>query len=58
MAAKRLEQNQRILLRKDKWCAFQGADDEYQLLDHAEVVPQSDLKKLPSDAFYLPMHGV
>ena len=27
-------------------------------MDHAEVVPQSDLKKLPSDAFYLPMHGV
>ena len=58
MAAKRLEQNQRILVRKDKWCAFQGAVDEYQVLDHAEVVPQSDLKKLPSDTFYLPMHGV
>ena len=58
MAAKCLEQNQRILLKKDKWCDFQGAVDEYQVLDHAEVVPQSDLKKLPSDAFYLPMHGV
>ena len=56
MAAKCLEQNQRILLRKDKWCAFQGAVDEYKVLDHAKVVPQSDFKKLPSDAFNLPMH--
>ena len=27
-------------------------------MQHAELVPDIDLKKLPSQSYYLPMHGV
>ena len=45
-------------MKKDKWWSFQETVDEYEVLDHAEIVPKRDLEKLPSDAFYLPMHRV
>lgn len=32
--------------------------DEYFQLDHAEMVPPSDLEKPPDKVFYMPMHAV
>ena len=57
-AQKRFVQNERSLRCKGNWDAFALTVSEYDDLGHSEKVPPSDLKKEPSDVFYLPMHGV
>ncbi len=57
-AVRRYHQNERSLTKKGTWLNFHESVCEYVLLNHAEPVPPSDLKKPPSDTYYLPMHEV
>lgn len=50
---RRLQQNKRSLIRKEKWSDFTQAVVEYPDLGHAELVPPNDLQKDPSKT-YLP----
>ena len=54
----RFLQNERILTPKGQWDSFNTGLEEYVTLDHAELVPPSDLDKPVSQTFYFPMHGV
>ncbi len=55
-AISRLLSNERSLSSKDKLQAFQVVVSEYLSLDHAEVIPSSELHLKPH--CYLPVHGV
>ena len=44
--------------KQDRWNDFHKGVNEYLEMQHAEFVPDVDLKKLPSQSYYLPMHGV
>ncbi len=55
-AVSRLLANERSLLAKDKLDAFHTVVREYLSLDHAEIVPPSELHSTPH--CYLPVHGV
>ncbi len=54
-AMSRLFANEKTLRSKDKLDAFHSVVREYFTLDHAELVPASDINK-PS--YYLPVHAV
>ncbi len=56
LALKRLLSNEKTLKKKDKLLDFQGALVEYLTLDHAEVIPPTQIANDPH--FYLPVHGV
>jgi len=56
MAVSRLLANERSLSSKGKLEAFDVVMREYMTLDHAELVPKSDLSTRPH--CYLPVHGV
>ena len=58
IAEKRFLQNERALMRKGTWDAFNAAVKEYPDLGHAEEVPTADRSKPPGECYYLPMHGV
>ena len=56
-ALQRYVSNERALMRKGTWEAFQKVIQEYLDLGHAQPVPSSSLD--PSlETYYLPMHGV
>ena len=56
-ALQRYVSNERALMRKGTWEAFQKVIQEYLDLGHAQPVPPSSLD--PSlECYYLPMHGV
>ncbi len=55
-AVSRLLANERSLSAKDKLDAFHTVVREYLSLDHAEIVPPSELHSTPH--CYLPVHGV
>lgn len=57
-AVRRFVGLERSLHSKHQWEEFGNVMDEYFQLRHAELVPQCDLDKPPSDVFYLPMHAV
>lgn len=57
-AVKRYNSNQRSHKRKGTWDIYRRAVDDYHNLDHAEVVPHSDIGKPVTDVYYLPMHGI
>ena len=44
--------------KQDRWNDFHKEVNEYLEMQHAGFVPDIDLKKLPSQSYYLPMHGV
>ena len=50
--------NERSILRKGTWKAFQAVVQEYLDLGHAEPVPDSQMTRSPANTFYLPMHDV
>lgn len=50
--------NERSLLSKGEWESFSAAVDNYFEWNHAEEVPEADLRKPAAETFYLPMHGV
>ncbi len=56
MAISRLHANERSLSAKGKLEAFNVVMTEYLTLDHAEIVPFSELTRQPQ--CYLPVHGV
>ncbi len=55
-AVSRLFASERTLSRHDKLEAFSTVMKEYLTLDHAEVIPKSDILLHPH--YYLPVHGV
>ncbi len=55
-AMSRLFANERSLTAKDKLVAFSAVMTEYLTLDHAEVIPKSEVSRHPH--CYLPVHGV
>ena len=57
-AIRRFVHLEQSLLAKGKSQEFHSVMEEYFDLDHAEVVPFSDLDKPPHQSFYLPMHAV
>ena len=56
-ALQRYLSNEKSLMRKGNWQAFQKVIQEYLDLGHAQLVPPSTLK-LSTESYYLPMHGV
>ena len=46
------------LYSKGQFREFAKVMNEYFMMDHAEPVPVTDLKKSPNEVFYLPMHAV
>lgn len=58
MAVKRFLHLERSLHAKDQFKEFSSVVNEYFELNHAELVPLSDLAKPPKEVFYLPMHAV
>ena len=56
-ALQRYLSNEKSLMRKGNWQAFQNVIQEYLDLGHAQLVPASTLK-LSTESYYLPMHGV
>ena len=57
-AVRRYLSLERSLLNSGRKEEFDAVMKEYFELDHAEVVPISDLNKAPEEVFYLPMHAV
>ena len=57
-AVRHLLQTERVLKCKGSWNQFRLAVKEYFVMDHAEVVPETDLTRPKGDCYYLPMHGV
>lgn len=57
-AQKRFLSHERSLKRKGMFESFTQVLGEYGELGHAEKVPEKDLNKPDSSAFYLPMHSV
>ncbi len=55
---RRYNQNKTSLLKKGKWESFHAGLDEYRIMNHAEIVPTSEVKSPPGEVFYLPTHGV
>ena len=55
---KRYLSNERTLKKHDRWDDFNKGVNEYLEMQHAELVPDIDLKKPSSQSYYLPMHGV
>ncbi len=55
-AIKRFLQNERSLKRKRKLQEFNSALQEYLELEHAELIPSTEISV--SVAYYLPVHGV
>ncbi len=50
--------NERSILRKGTYDKFQGVVQEYLDLNHAEIVPTSEIDKPVSKTYYLQMHAV
>ena len=57
-AIRHLLQAERVLKCKGSWNQFRLAVKEYFVMDHAEVVPETDLTTPEGDCYYLPMHRV
>ena len=55
---RRFLQTERVLKRKGSWNQFRLAVKEYFVMDHGEVVPDTDLTRPEGDCYFLPMHGV
>ena len=52
----RAQANERSLLRKERWPAFQSVMDEYVQLGHAVAVKPQDIQTHPH--YYMPVHSV
>ena len=50
--------NERSIVKRGTWPAFQQVVQEYLDLNHAELVPEKELERPMSTTYYLPMHGV
>ena len=57
-AVKRFISFEKSMHTKGQFSEVEGVMDEYFASKHAERVPQIDLEKPPSQAFYLPIHVV
>ena len=57
-AVHRARHNERSLMRKKVWPAFQEVMKEYLELGHAQPVTQADLEIPPSECYYMPVHSV
>ena len=53
-----LQSNERSVLRKGNWAAFQEVVQEYLDLGHAKPVPPTSISSPASSHYYLPIHGV
>ena len=57
-AVRRFLSLERSLRSKNQFSEFSDVLEEYFKLEHAELVPPTDLRKPPEETFYLPMHAV
>ena len=57
-AINRAKANERSLIRKDRWPAFQAVMAEYLELGHAQLVNIQDLQLPASSCYYMPVHSV
>ena len=57
-ALHRAQANERSLLRKQRWPAFQAVMAEYLELGHATVVSPQEMLLPPSQSYYMPVHSV
>ena len=57
-AVNRYMANERSILDKGTYDTFQGVVQEYLDLNHAEIVPPSEINKTVGKTYYLPMHAV
>ena len=57
-AINRAKANERSLIRKDRWPAFQAVMAEYLELGHAQLVNTQDLQLPASSCYYMPVHSV
>ncbi len=57
-AVRRYLANEKSLTRKGQLGPFMEVLNEYLLLDHAELVPTSEIIRPHSTVYYLPVHGV
>ena len=53
----RYQANERAIIRKGNWPAFQAVVQEYLDLGHAQPVPTNEIHT-SNEKYYLPMHGV
>ena len=56
-ARRHYEQNERSLRKKGKWPDFMKAVCDYLEKDHAELVPETDLRRPEADCYYLQCTG-
>ena len=54
----RAQANERSLIKKQRWPAFQEVMSEYLELGHAVPVSSHDLQASPSECYYMPVHSV
>ena len=54
----RAQANERSLLKKQRWPAFQSVMEEYITLGHAVAVSPQDMLLPPSEHYYMPVHSV
>ena len=54
----RAQSNERSLLKKNRWTAFQGVMGEYITLGHAVAVSPQNVHTPPSQHYYMPVHSV
>ena len=54
----RAQANERSLIKKQRWPAFQEVMSEYLELGHAVPVSSQDLQASPSECYYMPVHSV
>ena len=57
-ALNRAKANERSLIRKQRWPAFQAVMSEYLELGHAKPVSSQDLLVPNSECYYMPVHSV
>ncbi len=57
-ALQRFFSNEKSLIRRGNWEAFQQVVQEYLDLGHAKLVPIPALQLSSEESYYMPMHGV
>ena len=57
-ALHRAQANEKSLIRKQRWPAFQAVMSEYLELGHAKPVSPQDMLVPPSQSYYMPVHSV
>ena len=54
----RFQTNERSIMKRGTWKAFQEVIQQYLDLGHAEPVTSDSVTNLPNEHYYLPVHGV